>query len=120
MDEPGVFTVLEDVEHAVMQFVASQTAVRAKHLTLATRLLHDIGVDGADGWELMTELGRKFGVDMSEFESVLHFGPEASCNPISLLWGLLEGFPQFVPITVGDLVEAAQTRKWRTPNRPPV
>lgn len=91
------------------------------HLTLDTTLLGDLGTDGADGWELIETFGEEFQVDLSGFEPSKHFGPEGIGCPVSLLiwfvevvlrrrdshevWGL-------TPITIRDLVAAAERKKW--------
>ncbi len=101
------------------KLVATEMAVRAEQLALTTRLLHDIGVDGDDGWDLMAKFGNTFGVDLSEFRFDLHFGPEGGRNPITALVVLLcrPKWARHIPITIGDLVEAAQSGQWQTPNR---
>jgi acyl carrier protein len=109
------------LEDRVKNLVAHKMAVRAKNLSPATRLLHDIGADGADGWELMTEFAEEFGVDIGEFRFDLHFGPEAGGNPFTALYILLvrPRWAQFIPVTIGDLIEAARSGRWHTPNREP-
>jgi acyl carrier protein len=108
------------LEDEVKRLVAEKMAVRAEQLTPATRLLQDIGVDGADGWELMAAVGARFGIDMSGFQADLHFGPEgdAVTGWAARLFGGERR--RFVPITVGDLVTAARSGQWRTPDRDPV
>ena len=112
----------QSIEMEVKELVAKHLAVRCDQLTLDTRLLHDVGADGADGWELIEELGKRFGVDLSEFRPGLHFGPEAGCNPVLALIALAfrPHWSKFIPITIRDMVEAAQSGKWKTPNREPV
>lgn len=114
--------VAKSVEDGVKELIATQLAVRVDQLTTDTRLLQDIGADGADGWELMEAFGERFGVDLSAFEPALHFGPEAGGDPITGLVVLLfrPRWTRRIPITVGDLVEAARTGEWRTPDREPV
>ena len=105
----------------VKRFVADALAVRIERLTLVTRQFHDLGVDGADGLEFMAAFGQHFGVDTSEFKASLHFGPEAGCNPFLFL--VLRMYRprslRLVPITVGDLVEAARSGRWHSPDRNP-
>jgi len=106
------------MDEEVFQFVADECGVPRERLTLDTRLLHDLRIDGADGTDLVERFAKRFGVEMTGFRNELHFGPEAGCNPVAYLW--LRAFQsnklQFVPITIGDLVEAATTRHWRNPS----
>jgi hypothetical protein len=109
----------DELEVEVKRLIVQELPARFERLTADTSLFHDLGVDGADGWEFMESFGQRFGVDISEFESTLHFGPEAGCNPVValvvlMIWPLRT---KFIPITVRDLVEAARSRKWRTPDR---
>jgi len=102
----------------VMAFTAKQVGVRPGNLSLDTRLLHDLDVDGDDGLDFMECFARGFEVDLSAFDPTLHFGSEGGWNPLSLLACL---FPAtgagLIPITLADLVEAARTHLWSTPNR---
>jgi acyl carrier protein len=110
------------LEERVKRLVADRMAVHAEQLTLAMRLQQDIGVDGADGWELMEAFGEQFSVDMRRFRPDLHFGSEGGCNPLAAVFLLVRRprWARFVPITVGDLVVAARSRQWLTPDREPV
>jgi acyl carrier protein len=105
----------------VKAFIASELSVKLDRLTLASRLMHDLHIDGADGWELVEAFAQKFDVDISEFEPARHFGPEAGRNPISYLTYriFLPESLSSVQITIGDLVDAARSHKWRTPDRVP-
>jgi acyl carrier protein len=111
----------EFIEDRVKELIADELAVRPEELGPGTRILHDLGADGMDGYELMERFRERFDVDMSEFQFGLHFGPEG-CEPFSLLYRLVFARDKLkhVPITVNDLVEAAERGKWQTPNRPPV
>jgi Protein of unknown function (DUF1493) len=109
----------DSLQNVVNRFIAEELGARVERLTLTTQLFRDLGVDGDDGCEFMAAFGRRFEVDMSEFRPRLHFGPEAGCNPLVLLV-LLVCRPsnlRFIPITVGNLVEAARSGRWHTPNR---
>jgi acyl carrier protein len=107
----------ESLADQVKRLIATRMAVRVEQLSADTRLLQDIGADGADGWELMEEFGERFGVDLSEFEPGLHFGPEG--DPLTGLVASLfrPRWARFIPITVEDLVQAARSGKWQTPSR---
>jgi acyl carrier protein len=105
----------------VKEFVAKRTATQPDRLTLDTTLLGDLGADGADGWELIAAFGEEFGVDLSGFAFARHFCNEGGASPILLLESLVRQFlakedPHQIagvtPITIRDLVEAAETRHW--------
>ncbi len=102
----------------VKAFVSSQTSERGSRLTLETTLRGDLGIDGADGWELIDKFGRQFDVDISTFEPKKHFGPEGSgCPLLSLFLPSVFGeissiYSDITEISVRDLVEAAETKRW--------
>jgi acyl carrier protein len=104
---------------AVQRFAADRLRCDLGQVTADASLYHDLGVDGADGWEFMQAFGARFGVDVSAFEASLHFGPEAGGNPVVWLWwGLTGSRPRMVPITIADLTAAARSARWATPDRP--
>ena len=96
-----------------MAFIAEQVSVEPERLRASTRLLHDLGMDGDDASEFLQAFAQRLGVDLSRFEFSRHFGPEGGCNPFAPLHGLVFGRKQLkmVPITIADLVEAAQQNK---------
>jgi Protein of unknown function (DUF1493) len=115
---------MPDLDSSVMDFVAEFTGVRRQRLSPASTLLGDLGVDGADGWELIETFGERFHVDLSSFHADRHFGPEGLpiYAPFVWLWWLVN-FPfrkRHTPeersglraIRIADLVAAAQDRRW--------
>ena len=115
---------MSDLDSNVMNFVAEFTGVRRQRLSPVSTLLGDLGVDGADGWELIEAFGEKFHVDLSSFRADQHFGPEGLpiYTPFLGLWWLVS-FPfreKQTPeersglraIRITDLVEAAKGRRW--------
>ena len=95
-----------NLEQRVMWFVADITGTKVEKLQLGNRLGHDLGVDGEDAVEMLTKFGHIFEVDMSRFEFDKYFGPEAG---FSLLNHIIWGSGPLLPLTVGDLVEFAQS-----------
>lgn len=112
--------MLEDcqqIEEAVIDFVAQESSTPRKCLKTTSRLWHDPDIDGDDAAELMAAFACRFQVDMSEFKFDFHFGPQAAVNPVLYLWwcAFEPDKPRFVPITSADLVEAATQKKWHSP-----
>ena len=115
---------MDDLEDRVVAFVSQRTAVSPALLTLNTTLFGDLGVDGADGWELIEEFGREFDVDLATFKPAQHFGPEASgCLSFAafryLFLRLIGRKPEphaavgQRPISIRDLIDSAHHRIWR-------
>ena len=103
-------------------FLAERCGVAPGELTAGTTIFGDLGQDGADGCELIEAFGEKFGVDLTGFDPSMHFGPEAAAFPplffIQLFrWLVLRDGPHkiagVVPITVCDLIDAAESKTWQ-------
>ncbi len=68
----------DDIETQVRDYIALMADVNADRVQPATRLLHDLGIDGDDAVELFKGLHERFGMDLT----LLHehwnqyFGPE--------------------------------------------
>ena len=115
---------MSDLDSSVMAFVAEFTGARPPRLSPTSTLFGDLGVDGADGWELIESFGQKFHVDLSSFRADRHFGPEGLpvYAPLLWLWWLVS-FPfhqRQTPeeraglraIRISDLIAAARERRW--------
>src|SRR5205809_79302 len=103
----------------VKRFVADQAGDSPEGISLCATLLGDLGIDGADGWELIEAFGEEFGVDLGGFEPSRYFGPEGGIFPPLFLVQFFRVFilnenPHKIagvePITVQDLVIAAETK----------
>ncbi len=112
------------LDESVIDFVAEFTGVKRRRLTPASTLFGDLGVDGADGWELVEAFGQKFQVDLSEFRADHHFGPEdlPIYAPFLWLWCLIrwpfrkrqtsEEQAGLEAIRISDLIAAAKEKRW--------
>ena len=105
----------DDLFSQIRHFTAEELRVDPAIVGLQTRLQHDLGVDGADGWEFIEAFGTRFSVDLTGFRSTRYFGPEAGPNPfLWLWWSVTRSWPALEPITLADLVEAARSGRWIT------
>jgi hypothetical protein len=112
------------LDDSVMDFVSVSIGVKRSRLTPASTLLGDLGVDGADGWELIESFGKKFQVDLSGFHADRHFGPEGLpiYAPFVWLWWFVswplcraqtpEDRAGLKSIQISDLIAAARDRRW--------
>jgi hypothetical protein len=68
------------IEERVFEFVASETGVRRRKLTLSTRLREDIRMDGDDAVEFFRAFAMMFDADLTPLWNNwdTHFGPEAA------------------------------------------
>lgn len=103
-----------DMIEKIKAFVAENLVVKKEKLTAGTRLLEDIGIDGDDAAEFIEVFSKKFDIDMTDFVFSEYFGPEAAFNPIIYLYWFLFNRKklQHTTITLSDLVEAVQNKKW--------
>lgn len=103
-------TMTEDPLDSVIGMVARKAGVPTEQITRATRLVHDLHIDGDDATELVLEIRNRYELDMSEFDASQFFRSE----PTLLSW--LPFLPSQKrdrlenkrPLTVGDLVDAVQ------------
>jgi hypothetical protein len=112
------------LDDSVLDFVAEFAGIPRQRLKPATTLLGDLGVDGADGWELVEEFGQRFQVDLSAFRFERHFGPEGLPTYAPLVWlSWLVSWPfrrkqspevraGVTAIRVSDLIAAARDKRW--------
>jgi acyl carrier protein len=111
-------------DESVIEFVAEFTGVNRQRLSVTSTLLGDLGVDGADGWELIKAFGQKFQVDLSAFRADQHFGPEGLPVHAPFVWfRCLISWPfrkRQTPekhaglraIQISDLIAAAKAKRW--------
>jgi acyl carrier protein len=111
----------------VRGLVIGQSGVPTAEITLETRLVEDLGMDGDDGHELLETFANEFGVDMSRMASLNYFSDEGAGLPIPSLVPLLScissRFRGYVrnaargrrELTVRNLVASARAQRWITP-----
>ena len=84
-------------------------------LTPATRVTHDIGCTGADGDEMLHRFCLRFGipVEATNLDTAKHYPPEGDgfmLGPLLRRLGWAPPAPRgFYPITIADLVQAANS-----------
>jgi acyl carrier protein len=107
---------MDILEREIIQLVCKQTGLSMSRVGLESRLFHDLGVDGADGWEIIEEAANKYNIDISEVKMENYFGPEAAATPLTLIrWLTSPAFrrgDKFTPIHVRDLVACVRAGKW--------
>lgn len=108
----------------VMIFVAGFISTPVDKISPKTTLFGDLRIDGDDGVELLEAFKDRFEVDMGPYRAV-HFGPEGFSLYAPFYWLLLlwrkinggsdstpESRARLHPITVQDLIDSAQTKRW--------
>jgi len=111
--------VTDELVEAVMALVGDELGIKPDRLSLETRLLHDLGCDGDAATDLIQHFAQRFGVEVSTFQFQRHFGPEAAFNPLVFLYRQIfrPARLRLVPLAISDLVNAARTKRLRSPNR---
>lgn len=104
----------------VIHFIATERAMDPKEITASSRLYYDLDIIGDDAVELLEAFSRKFRVNLNGFDFHKYFLDEPSLlTPIDLMRRALERLSgkhnPLSPITVGDLIRAAETGKWVEP-----
>jgi len=114
----------------VRALVSGYCGVPETEITLETRLVEDLGIDGDTGYELIEAFVDEFGVDMSRMALFNYFEGEPPFSDRSCLIPLVARLsPRFRAylrhvargrreITVRNLVASARARRWITPAMP--
>ncbi len=97
----------------IRQLLARQMGVRENKVTMATRLRHDLGMDGDDAFEFLDDFRKKFSVDMTDFPYDSYFGPESPFSYV-VLYHLLFDRSKLKKreLTVRELVALTETKRW--------
>jgi len=99
-----------NAEDCVLNVLARKTGSDANKISMESRLLHDLGLDGDDAIEAIQEISDKCSMDIAGFDAKQYFCGEPTL--LSLLWFLpsqkRNRISEKRPITVGQLVEAAR------------
>ena len=111
----------------VRGLVSGQTGVPEAEITLETRLVEDLGMDGDDGHELLEVFADEFGVDLSQMAPFNYFDDEPPMfwfsEVIPILAQLSPRFRRYVlhvtrgrrAVTLRDLVASARAGRWIRP-----
>ena len=106
----------------VKTFIVEQVVWGSEEeLTPDTRLLHDLGIDGDEGNELLEAFCEEFDIqNMSEIDLSAYFGPEGG-DLFIFLYYLVFDRDKFlrIPITLRDLVKSAEAKRWIPPENEP-
>lgn len=69
-----------------LEILARKTGLKPTEIDMNARLLHDLKIDGDDAADLILEISKTGGVDITGFECSRYFRSEPSL--LSLLWFL--------------------------------
>lgn len=109
----------DDLTTKVFTMVSEFSGIRQQDLHMETTLFRDLGIDGDDAVDFFNEFGKRFQVDLADFNLGKHFGPEAS-DPLSSVITWVQGWwtgdhhsaAGVTPVYLRDLVEAAHLGRW--------
>ena len=97
----------------IRQLLARQMGVRENKVTMATRLRHDLGMDGADAWEFLDAFCEEFSVDMTYFPHDSYFGGEMVFSFVDMYYLLFNRSKlKKRELTVRELVALTETKRW--------
>ncbi|MCX2800793.1 DUF1493 family protein [Microbulbifer thermotolerans] len=97
-----------EIKARVIDFLSNETAISASKINLSTRLFHDLGIDGEDAMDLISEFSKSYEVDVSNFQYSEYFGNEGAASPFSLIKMILNCRTQAdkKELTVEKLIES--------------
>ena len=96
-------------EELVVSVLSRRSGLPKGQVTLGTRLVEDLKLDGDDAVDALLEISKECSMDVSGFDSSLYFRPEPTL--LSLFRFLPSQRKRAVlkqTITVGELVDAAR------------
>lgn len=98
----------------IIGFVARKTRIPPEQISEDSALLHDLGVDGDDAIEFLSDFCVEFGVDVGDIKFGRYFNHESSfLNPLWFLPSSRERRKNAkIPLRVRSLVRAASFQKW--------
>jgi hypothetical protein len=102
-----------DFEQEMLVLVSRRVGLPVTRLSLQSRLLQDLGVDGDDAVELLLEVSNAFRIDMNNMQIEKYF----RCEPTLLdvfrrPLAKRREFEGKAPVTVGDLIQMAKVGRW--------
>ena len=98
-----------DVSSKVKELISYHSGVKLEKLSDSDFIEEDLGTTGDDAWELMEDLHNKLGVNLTDFDFSLHFGPEAGSH--------VSGEYGYYPVSVSHLVKVTKEQKWKLPEK---
>ena len=105
----------DDIANIVLQVISKTIGMGVREITMESRVLHDLGLDGDDAIEAIQEISRKCSMDISEFNFETYFRSEPTL--LTLLWFLpsqrRNRLDKKQPLTVGALIAAARSGSLR-------
>jgi hypothetical protein len=103
----------DDHERAVLNAVSRKTGIPVYRLSLEDRLLQDLGIDGDDAAELLMDVSRAHGLDLSGLEFDRHFRSEPSLFSIFRYPSAKQReLAEKAPITIADMIRAVRAGRW--------
>jgi len=115
---------MKPISEEVAQFIALERAMPIEKILPKARLYHDLEIYGDDAVEMLDAFSKKFNVDFSEFDFHKYFTGEPSLATSLILLSEAINRPRgksvsLLPITVEDLIRAAEVGKWSDPRELP-
>lgn len=100
-----------ETDTAVRLMIADMHGCAPGNRDTTTALQDDLQLYGDDIHDLVDELAKRFGVDISSYRWYHHTGPEGF-NPLSVIFRPWWHDASRIPIRVTDLVRSAQNGAW--------
>jgi hypothetical protein len=100
----------DPLKERICDLVSRQCGIRPEKIGSASRLLHDLGIDGDDAAELLSDYSTIFAVDMSGFDFDRFFRGEPHLFNFLRFW--FGSKAELLPLTVEDLYQSALHKKF--------
>lgn len=100
----------EQLTKEIIAFVGSESGISEKDLNLDSRLFHDLGIDGADAYDLLDKYSLKYKVSLGDLPHHDYFNVETGISLIAILKRVFGKtyMSSKKPLTIFDLVEGVK------------
>ena len=101
----------EQLIKEIIAFVGGESGIDERDLHLESRLFHDLGIDGADAYDLLDKYSLKYNVSLGELPHHDCFNVETGISLIAILKRVFGKtyMSSKEPLTIFDLVEGVKT-----------
>jgi acyl carrier protein len=111
MNKPGALPDDHEVRVLVALLQQHIGHLDASKLSLATSINHDLGCDGDDAAELMTELAERFSIEFVDYDAYRYFNPEGYDL---MRWRRTKERRGQTPLTLAMIYQAIKVGRWKT------
>lgn len=102
----------ENLFEQVISILSDQTGITADKITMSSRLGTDLGLDGDDVHDVLSQLESNYGLSPNDFPFDEYFNPENDLWGIQRLFGRRKDGRNGKHLTVAQVVDSIEAKRW--------